>query len=228
MTISFDKLLTHCLLALGDSTCATWSRTDAIWSWCIEAMLAFPILRPAQQVITVAGAASYQHDLASDFREIVSVEYPVSQDPPEFLSRLNRLDPNFYSSDDSYDMDRNYVDGTGWVLFTSKKLAVGQVIKINYLANHDTDLEDDPASYITVPDEYESILVAYVVAKGYRERLGNYMQDPTAHMTIITQMTTMVLRAEENYNELVKQAVARYTESRILPHRQVDKFDRTY
>jgi hypothetical protein len=67
-----------------------------------------------------------------------------------------------------------------------------------------------------------------VVAKGYRERLGNYMQDPTAHMTIITQMTTMVLRAEENYNELVKQAVARYTESRILPHRQVDKFDRTY
>jgi hypothetical protein len=58
--------------------------------------------------------------------------------------------------------------------------------------------------------------------------VGAYMQDPTGHMTIITQMTNMVLRAEENYKDLVNQAMARYTDSRILPHRAVDKFDRTY
>jgi hypothetical protein len=228
MTTSFFKLLTDCLTALGDSDASTWSRVNVIWPWCIEAMLAFPILRPAQQQITVAGSATHQHDLSTDFREIVSVEYPVNQDPPELLHRMNRLDPDFYSQDDHYDIDRNYVDGAGWVLWTAKLLAIGQVIKINYLANHDTDLADEEGSLITVPDEYENILVAYVVAKGYRERLGNYMQDPTAHMTIITQMTTMVLRAEDNYNQLVSQAVSRYTESRILPHRQLDKFDRTY
>ena len=46
MSITFTKLLSDCLVAMGDETAATWDRTDTIWPWAIEAMLAFPILRP--------------------------------------------------------------------------------------------------------------------------------------------------------------------------------------
>ncbi len=228
MTTSFQKLLSDCLVALGDSGGLTWGRTSIAMPWANEAMLNFPILRPMQATITVAGSASYQHDLPTDFREIVSVEYPLSQDPTAFLDRMNHLDPNFYSNEEHYDIDRNYVDSAGWVLWTSKKVAVASQLKVNYLANHKTDCTDSPSSYITVPDEYESILVAYVVCKGYRERLGYYMQDPTAHMPVIAQLTDMVQHAEDHYNQLVAEMMTKYTDSRILPHRQVDKFDRSY
>jgi hypothetical protein len=170
MTTSFQSLLSACLVALGDSTGAMWSRTDVIWPWCIEAMLAFPILRPMQDTPSTA-AATHVITLPSDFREIISVEYPVGQEPPVYLSRRNSFDPNFYSSDEYYDIDRNYASATGWVLVFSKKLLIDSDVVVNYLAIHDTDLDDASDSYITVPDEYVNILVAYMLAKGYRERL---------------------------------------------------------
>ncbi|HSB65036.1 MAG TPA: hypothetical protein VLD65_00565 [Anaerolineales bacterium] len=228
MTTSFESLLTYCLVALGDSDASTWSRTDVIWPWCNEAMLAFPILRPMQDDHTVAGAATHVISLPTDFREPISVEYPISQDPPQYLTRKNRFDPGFYEAETYYDIERDYSSSTGWSLWTSKLLAVGVHIKTNYLATHKTDCIDDPASLITVPDEYVHILVAYVVAKGYRERLGVYMQDPTAHMTIITQMTNMVLQAEKRYSELISSAMAKLIDSRTSPHMEVDKFDRVY
>jgi len=227
MTTSFSKLLTDCLQALGDSDASTWSRTDVIWPWAIEAMLAFPILRPQIQTYTLL-ANTHEVTLTPDFREIISVEYPIAHEPPDYLTRMNRFDPSFYTTDTHYDIDRDYRNSRGWCLWTSKLLPIGAQIKINYLANHEIDLEDTTNSLITVPDEYENILVAYVVAKGYRERLGAYMQDPTAHMSIITQMTNMVEKAEAKYMELVERAQAKLTDSRMSPHMHVDKFDRAY
>jgi hypothetical protein len=227
MSISFEKLLTDCLLALGDPLCDTWSRTDAIWPWCTEAMLSFPILRPMQYDHTML-ALGHTITLPSGFRELISVEYPVDQEPPVYLTRKNRFDPNFYRFDTYYDIDRDYSSSEGWVLWCSKLLPAGAEILINYQANHNIDLEDASDSYITVPDEYENILIAYVTMRAYRERLGAYMQDPTAHMSIITQMTDMVLRSEENYQDLVDQAMKRLIDSRITPHQASDKYDRVY
>jgi hypothetical protein len=76
MTTSFQSLLSACLVSLGDASAAMWSRTDVIAPWCIEAMLAFPILRPMQDTPSTA-AATHVITLPSDFREIISVEYPV-------------------------------------------------------------------------------------------------------------------------------------------------------
>src|SRR5512143_2070743 len=223
MTTSFSELLTDCLVALGDSDGSTWSRTDVIWPWAIEAMLEFPILRPMEQSISVS-ITGHMFDLAADFRDIIAVEYPVSQEPPKYLTRKNRQDPSFFSTDEYYDVDRDYVSSGGWVLWTSKKIPAVSTIKVSYLANHKTDVTDSTSSYISVPDEYRGILVAYVVAKGYRERLGAFMQDPTAHQSIITQMTEMVQHAEENYQLLIKRAQEKLAESRTSPHMHSDKY----
>ncbi len=232
MTTSFSKLLTDCLLAMGDEDASTWSRTDVIIPWAKEAILAFPILRPVQLKLSCPAYASrhgsYALELPDDFRELVCVEYPVAQEPPCFLHRMNRLDPDFYEHDDHYDIDRNYVDGKGFILWTSKIVPVGEYVAINYLGNHKTDLTDSTESLLSVPDEYEHILIAYVAVKGYRERLGAYMQDPTAHTSIINQMYEMVQHAEERYQKLVDEAVARYTDARVSPHFKFDKFDRAY
>jgi len=228
MSIGFSKLMSDALIALGDSDATTWARTTIIWPWCIEAMLEFPILRPQLDDHTNGASVVYSFAMPADFREVISVEYPISQQPPAYLVRKNRLDPEFYDEAGFYDIDRDYAGGVGWFMYVSGGIAALAHIKTQYLANHKTDLIDDDESYITVPDEYEPILVAYVVAKGYRERLGAYMQDPTAHMTIITQMTNMCKEADDHYQELVNNAIAKLTGSRVSPQMHVDKFDRLY
>jgi hypothetical protein len=227
MTITFSKLLSDCLIALGDADASTWSRTNTIWAWVVEAMLAFPIMRPKQQTFTTL-AATHAITLNTDFREIVEVEYPVDQDPPAYLTRMNRLDPNFFNDETHYDIDRNYEIGSGWTLYVSRMLQPDEEVYINYLATHETDLADDEIQLITIPDEYENILIAYVVAKGYRERLGVYLQDPTAHTSLIMQMTDMVEKADARYQQLVRRAEEKLAHSRTSPHMQVDTFDRVY
>lgn len=232
MPISFAKLLDDCLLALGDSDASTWERATVISPWAVEAILQFPILRPKLQVVTML-TESHTVELNDDFREMISVEHPVSQEPPQYLLRKNHFDPDFYTAEIYYDYDWHYSNEAidiypTCMLWTSKMLAAGEVVNIHYLANHETGLEDDVNVYISVPDEYEHILIAYVVMKGYRERLGVYMQDPTAHQWIIQQMTRMVEAAEKNYKELVTAAMSRYNQSKVLPHFGTDKFDRVY
>lgn len=226
MSVKFSQLLTDVLVSLGDSDASTWSRTDVIWPWCIEAMMAFPILRGMELEYVVMGA-THKVTLSADFREIISVEYPIDQDPPLYLTRLNHLDPAFYEAETFYDIDRDYKTGKGWLLYTSKLLPLTHKIRISYLANHSTDV-DDVNKLITVPDEYENILIAYVVAKAYRERLGVYMQDPTAHTSIILQMTDMVRKADDNYQQMVLRAQEKIAQSKTSPHLTSDKYDRVY
>jgi hypothetical protein len=231
MSITFTQLLDDCLIALGDAAGDTWDRTDVIIPWAKEAMLAFPILRPTTETITVAIVAKHAHKLALDFREIVSVEYPIDEEPPVFLTRMNYFDPYFYASEDHFDVSRYYLDYleyTGWMVITSKLLEIGEEIKVNYLANHNVDLADDDSDVISISDEYEHILVAYVVAKAYRERLSYYSQNPTVYTNLIYQMVTMVEKADARYQQLINEAIAKASESRTSQHMGADKFDRIY
>ncbi len=227
MTMTFSHLIDACMRALGDHDAAFYDRTTVVWPWAVEAMLHCPILRPQVQNITFA-TAGHTYDLTAGFRELITVEYPISQDPPEYLHRMNRLDPNFYTTDDHYDIDRNYVDGAGMVIWFSRKMQIGNQVTVNYLGNHDTDMADDEIKLITVPDEYVNILVADVVAKAYRERLGHFLGDPTSFTTIISELVKSVEGADAFYRDLVDRTMAKITDSRSSPHMQSDKYDRAY
>ncbi|MFZ0534780.1 MAG: hypothetical protein WAM09_16535 [Anaerolineales bacterium] len=227
MSIKFSDLLTDCLVAMGDDAGAQWSRVDCIWPWCVQAMLAFPILRPVLKDQTMA-AAAYILAMPSGYREVISVEYPISQQPPSYMIRKNRLDPDFYSETGFYDVDHDYSAGAGWMMYFSQQIPISVHVKIQYLANHDTTMADDDTTVITIPDEYENILIAYVMAMGYRERLSAYMQDPTAHTNVILSLTDMVLKAEANFQELVLRAQVKLAQSKMTHRLAADKYDRVY
>src|SRR4030043_907384 len=114
MAFTWTKVLSDCLIALGDPLAATWRRTSVIWPWLQEAVLNFPLLRPMIQDYTNGVSIVYSYAAPSDFREVITVEYPISQQPPIYLARKNRLDPDFYSAAGYYDIDHNYIDGGGW------------------------------------------------------------------------------------------------------------------
>ncbi len=231
MTTLYKQLLTDCLVALGDSSGTVWSRTDKIIPWVTEAIKAFPLLRPMYKDHTLVLGDEHGFDLEVDFREMISIEYggqSLTSSNPRYLYRKNRLDPEFYNEPGYYDVDHNFADGAGWHLYTSELLRIGGHIYIQYLANHLWDLDDDADDLITIPDEFETILISSVICRAYRERLSYYMQDPTAHMTVITQMTTMVQRAEENYRLQVAQAQAGLAKGKIGIHVDFDKYNRVY
>ena len=232
MTVSFQELLTDCLVALGDDQGLIWSRINKIWPWCIEAMRTFPFGRPQRVDHTIISGELRHFDLPDGFREIIDVEYPVDQDPPVYLKRYNRFDPYFYQSHEFYDVDHNFEDGTGWTLYYSAYLERQSVqlphMYVDYMADHDLDMEDSLTCYITVPDEYYGILIQQVMCRAYRERLSYYMQDPTTHTSIVMQLTDMVKKAEEQYASQVAAAQQKYSNSKPLPSQSVDKFDRVY
>jgi hypothetical protein len=229
MTTSFKTLLTDCLVALGDSTGATWSRVNRMWPWVIEAMKTFPILRPMLDDHTNGALASYGLQLPTDYREIISVEYPINQFPTSYLIRKNRLDPDFYHDVCFYDVDHDYATGTnGYILYLSGPIAPLAHIMTQYLANHDLAMADDDLHFITIPDQYVDILIAQVICRAYRERLSFYMQNPTSTTNVIMQLTDMVLKAEESYHSMLTAAQLKLADSRISGDKKVDKYDRVY
>jgi hypothetical protein len=132
------------------------------------------------------------------------------------------------SNSENFAISADLTTDKGWTIYTSKLLPVGDKVTVQYLANHETNLDDDSTDVITVPDEYAHIIIAYVLVKCYRERLSYAMQDPTAHTSVIQQMTEMVEHMEKYYNDEVAAAVAKLTDSRFSPQHKVDKYDRVY
>jgi hypothetical protein len=228
MSLTWTKVLDHCLIALGDTAGATWSRTSIIWPWVQEAVLNFPILRPMLDDHTNGASVVYSYSAPSDFREVITVEYPIGQQPPTYLMKKNRLDSNFWDAAGYYDIDHDYSTGSGWTIYVSGGVAASAHIKMQYLADHDITITDDSVDVWSIPDQYESIVIAYVLAKAYRERLSYFMQNPTAHTSMILQFTEMVQHAEENYRLRAQSALQRLADSKITPNVAVDKFDRVY
>jgi hypothetical protein len=228
MTTKFTDLMTLCLGSMGDSDASTWPRDTRMLKWCIEAIQAFPILRPQLDDHTNGASDVYSLALPADFREVITVEYPISQQPPIYLLRKSRLDPDFYNDKCFYDIDHDYSAGVGWFVHFSAPIIKTTHVMTQYLATHNTAMADDNATLISVPDQYIYLLIAYVLAKGWRERLGVVMQDPTAHTSTILQMTETVHKAEQNYNEMVTQALTKLAESKITHAMKADRFDRVY
>ncbi len=227
MPIACDDFIDHCLASLSDTGAAIWARTKMLM-WTNEAIQAFPILRPMYVDSVSALATRWYFRLPTDFREVISVEYPVGNHPVDYLIRKNRLDPSFYDDENHFDIDNDYTTGDLYQIYFSVAIPVNSHVYVQYLASHDATMADDGASIITIPDEYETILLTFVLAKAYRERLSYHLQNPTVQATIISQLTDMVNHLEEKYNALVAEALAGLSESKITPRWEVDKHDRVY
>jgi len=228
MPITFTQLITDCMVAAGDEEAVTWARPTIARQWVIEAILQFPILRPMLDDHVNGASIVYSFSMPADFRELISVEYPISQQPPTYLVRKNHLDPDFYSSAGYYDIDYDFSTGNGFLCYVSGGVAALAHVKTQYLAMHDTSMDDNDADLITIPDQFENIIIAYFIARAWRERLGYVMRDPTAHSSVISQMTEMVHKSELNYKDLVLAAERHISESKVSSGNKVDKFDRVY
>lgn len=223
---TFGNHLTRVMYSLGDPSGSIWSRTNEVWYWLIEAIREFPILRPMQEDISEIGVGDiHTLSLPADFKEIISVEWPVDQTPPRYHLRRNRLEADFYDGD-TYDIERDYESGSGWTLWMGQPIPPGEVVRVDYLAMHDTSATE--IMVLTVPDQYLNILTEYCIIRAWTERLSTEISNPTAHATTIAQINSTIQHHRETYNRLVQQAVREMTTSRVTMNRRMDKHDRIY
>ncbi|MBN2148704.1 MAG: hypothetical protein JW726_15055 [Anaerolineales bacterium] len=214
----------YCLDMLGDGSSAVWARAT-VMQWVNEAIRDFPIGKPTDTVITCT-AGTYAYDLPAGFREITKVEYPTSQDPPEYLVRKSHQDPDFWADDIYYDVDRDYTSESGHQLWISADAATGATVNVNYLADHTSTLTE--YSTITVPDQYLGVLMLHVRKTAYAERLAYQIGTPTAHTSTIQQTSNAYQQAKSEYEKAVELMLAALAESRQTPLWKMDKYDRTY
>lgn len=223
---TFGNLLTRIMYSLGDPSGTMWSRTNEVWYWLIEAIREFPILRPMQDTLSEIGVGDiHEFTLPEDFKYIISVEWPVDEDPPRYHMRRSRLEEDFYLGD-YYDIDRDYETGSGWILWMGQAVTSGDDVRVNYLGLHDTEATE--IMVLTVPDEYLNILSEYVIMRAWIEQLSTIIQDPTAHTSTIEQINATIRDHRNNYERLVSQAVAELGTSRLTVNRAIDKYDRIY
>lgn len=220
--------------ALADASAGTWTQ-DTIEEWILEAVREYSIHFPRLQIADLTTSAGiHEYDLPADYSAMLTVEYPLGEDPPHYLIRRDHRDPAFWQSDDYYDVPQIPgeiapvgEDVAPAQIYISATPADGETIRVTYHAHHRLDL--DSTDLLSVPREHEHILVLFVIWKAYNERLSTEAQSPDTTMGLLQSMRLLTQRAHEQYLAALNRAIAnvRNVGGWTTPWK-MDKHDRIY
>jgi hypothetical protein len=227
------QLADICQRQLADETGFTWSQ-ETVEAWVLEAIRDisqhFPRVREARYTLT---AQVHEYDLPNDFVDALLVEYPDGEDPPAYLTRLARTDPDFWSSDDYYDIypggqlsDPDVDELEVGLLILSAAPSTGEHATLAYSAEHDSAL--DPTDTVTIAQRLHGVVVTYVVWRAWVERVAVEEQNPDATVLLLSQLASNADRAHRRYTEALNRARGAHTEAELAGPWRVDPYDRVY
>jgi hypothetical protein len=228
MTTNLTMLIDLCEADLADSGNATWSAAD-IETWVRDAIADYSAHFPRTVTAEISCSADdREYDLANTFQEIVSVEYPKDEDPPQFLQRRPHSHPDFWSEDGYYDIVYRADDADADELSISPKPAAGEKIDAIFLAHH--DFTSVVATATTVPDEHHYILRKYVMWQALHQLKIVEEASPTSNSSLLmSQYAINVDRARRAYVDSLAKALFATSKSAIVSwNAQVDESKRIY
>lgn len=213
-------------LALSDPGKATWS-DETLADWVEEGLRDYAAHFQATGTYTEdCEAGVHEYELPSTVLGIIQVEYPLGEDPPEYLSRLSRRDPRFWSADTYYDVEPSHRQGEGPTLFLSADTAATEDFKVTYSGQYYDYAATVESTTVEVPDNHIPIIVMYVQWKAAVERLFNEMRVPGGqHDAVVYSQTAQNARTE--YERAIKTALATRAETRTAQW-TMDHHDRIY
>jgi hypothetical protein len=211
---------------LADSAAGTWPQAT-VEEWIKDAIKEYSASFPRQLGDTISTTAdTHSYSLPSDFLEMVLVEYPTDEDPPEYLNRLNRRDPRFWASDDFYDLEHKrdaLTDGKIWI---SDDPDGTETITLTYLGHHDYSLASNDS--ITIPAEHEHLLILWVVWRAHQEREADELQNPDTTIRMLHQMKLATEAAERAYYKALNEAKGARSDGGWTVPWKIDDHDRIY
>ncbi len=212
--------------ALDDAANAYWSAA-LIEEWLSEAIRDYSIHFPRYATITITAAfAADDHTftLPSDFLDAVQVEYPAGNDPKDFLTRLSEMHPDFYSSDEFYDI-RPWDQDTQPLLVIADTITSDSVT-IRYTARHDDTVTG--AEDLTIPYHHEHILILFVLWKAHQHRIAKELQGPDTTIQLMNQFKAAAWEAREAYYQSIRETEKRQLSSGYTGPWEADGHDRIY
>lgn len=228
---TITQLVDRIQLLLNDTAGTVWAQTD-IEEWVVSGIREYSVHFP--RTITSTGtttAGEREIDLDEDFIAVLQVEFPRTDDPPHhYLKRLPRTHPDFWLSDDYYDVEPANANPTAASTLYLSAMPAGESIGITYAASHLPLTTTIPPSLaaITVASYHEQIVEQYAVWQAYVKRLSTEVQNPDLTIRLMQQYKLAVQVAEASYRSSLRQALqARAAGGWTGPWR-MDKNDRIY
>jgi hypothetical protein len=215
-------------ILLSDSGAATWAQAT-IEGWINAAIRDYSQHFPREVTDTITTTAdTRKYDLPANFLDMLSVEYPTGEDPPEYLSRLPFNHRDFWGSDYFYDVVKHEDTGDVAELWISKKPAASETVTYIYQASHDHAL--DPSDTVTVPSHHHNLLILFVFWKANQELLSAEQQAPTSNSSLLMgQLASNMDRAKRTYYATIAQALrAIEGQSRLLNWHSDEEIDHIY
>lgn len=224
---TLGELAEKALNQVGDSGAGTWSQ-ELIEEWCIDAIRDYSQHLPRTRIygiVTTEGEQKY--DLPSDFRAMLSVQYPVAAEPPVYLERLSFEDARFWRMPGYYDVIHHDDAEDPDELWISQTPGDAEGIRTIFKADHAFDLGTDDE--ITVPGRHEHILVDFVLWRAWLELLGKEQQKPTSNSSLLmSQYASNADRAKRQYVESLARAIRSEEGQSERVTWKLDKWDRIY
>ena len=209
MSTTLQNLIDAIEADLADSGNATWSAAD-IEQWCRDAIADYSPHFPRTLTETVAtSAGDRKYDLPAGFIEVLTVEYPAGQDPPEYLARRPHDHPQFWIDSGYFDIVERDDDTDSNELWISEKPAGGESIDVLYHAIHLQDSANLTTSdNLTVPERHHYLLKKYVIWQAADQLKAAEQADPTSNSSLLmSQLAVNVDRARRAYIDALAKAV---------------------
>ena len=213
--------------AINDASNNTFS-TAVIEEWVDDSIREYSMHFPRRREKDITTSADdRQYSLPVDLQDVLSIEYPKGEDPPEFLKRRPRTHPDFWVIDGYYDWQRHVDHEDFPQLYISTKPSAGETIHVWYLGDHDTAVPG--VGDLTVPDRHLQVLVNYCVWRAIRYLEAAEEQTPTnTNSLLMAQLAQNAFRAERAYYNSLRRAIAGADGRSATASWQMDRFDRIY
>ena len=225
MTTRLD-INTLCRRRLGDQTAPQAFTDEQINQWINDAIEEYSRYFPRRKAYAIACAAGdRQYDLPTDFRGLISVEYPAGGDPPTYLERRDYRHPDFWQADGCYDIVHRSDAGDPDELWISTRPALGETITLEYLGDH--DFVDDDIDALSVPDAHLEALVLHVRWSSLQALASAEAANPDPNNVLLDRYEANVVRAERLYYRKIEEYGRLEAESGATPW-SMDKWDRVY
>lgn len=226
--ITAGQVVVRAANVLSDVAYATWSETSLV-KMCMEGVRDLSRVLPVFLVEKRDRYSTFQHNddpvaniLDASFLDAVRVEYPIGQDPPNYLKRLNR-DEALFQNEGYYDViaigEDKYI-----VISDAATGATSDWFRIWYRATG-TVLPEATTTEIGIPDHYTDLLVQYIYWRAMAWLAADEAANPTSSSSLLMSQLNQIARdARRDYERMVKLALEGQSgQSAVTVWREVDQ-----
>jgi hypothetical protein len=209
MSTTLQNLIDDIEADLSDPGNETWTAAE-VEQWARDAIADYSLHFPRTITQTIAMSDNDRtYDLAANFIEVLTVEYPTGQDPPDYIARRPHDHPAFWIDSGYFDIVERDDDTDVNELWMSDKPSTGESMDVLYHATHLMDTTNlTITDNLTVRERHHHILRKYAVWQALMKIKAAEEASPTSNSSLLmSQLAINTDRARRAYVDSLAKAV---------------------